>query len=68
MDPTWPRRKRWFEHVDLVRCEQEQHVGVICQTVHLVEQLEEERIVFPARELAVHGDQVDVFEHDRCWL
>ena len=62
VDPPGPGGQRRLQHVGTVGRQDEHHVGVVGQAVHLVEQLEEQRVL--AGVLApVLRDQVDVLDH-----
>nr|WP_254185476.1 hypothetical protein [Nocardioides panacis] len=63
VDAPGARGQGRLEQVGAVGGEQEDHVGVLGQPVHLVEQLEEQRVLagIPA---PVLRDQVDVLDHD----
>ena len=61
------RGQRRLQQVGPVRGQEEDHVGVLVQTVHLVEQREHQRGV-AAVMVALLRDQVDVLDHDHGGL
>jgi hypothetical protein len=68
IDPARTCSERRFEHVDLIGGQHEEHVGALGETVHLVEESEQQRVVLTAGELAVHCDEIDVSDDDRRGL
>lgn len=65
VDAAGPRCQGRLQNVGAVGGEQEQHVGIIGQPVHLVKQLEEQGVGAGVLAGALLGDQVHVFEDDR---
>ena len=62
VDPPGPGGERGLEQIRAVRGQHEQDVVVLVEAVHPVEQLEQDRV--RRLERAIHGDEVDVLEHD----
>ena len=66
IDTAGPRRQRWLEQVGAVSSQQEGHVAVAPETVHLVEQLKQQastRIV-----VAFLSDEIDILDdYDGGW-
>ena len=63
VDPAGPRGQRGLEQVGPVGGQHEDDVGVLGEAVHLVEQLEQQRVLAGVH-AAVLGDQVDVLDDD----
>src|ERR671919_469478 len=60
----WPRRQRGLEQVGAVRGHHEDHVGVLADSVHLVQEAEEQRRCAEAHRGPLLGDEIHVLEHD----
>ncbi|HEX2126195.1 MAG TPA: hypothetical protein VHF45_06520 [Thermoleophilaceae bacterium] len=63
VDAAGPRRERRLQDLGPVRSEHEDDVGVLVQPVHLVQQLEEDRVRL-LELVAVERDEVHVLQHD----
>jgi hypothetical protein len=62
VDPAGAGGQGRLQQLGAVAGEQEDHVGVVAEPVHLVEQLEQQRGAAGLLAVAVLGDQVDVLE------
>ena len=67
INPSRPGGQGLFQQVRAVGREQERHIGVRAESVHLVEQLEQHRLLAVVG-VAVLGDQVHVLDHDHRGL
>ena len=63
VDPARPRGEGRLEEVGTVGGQQEDDVGVLVESIHLVEQGEQQRRLAPVQ-AALLGDQVDVLDDD----
>src|SRR5437870_4352399 len=52
----------WLKDIRSVRGEQEQDIGIVCQSIHLVEQFEEQGITAGVLLCTFFRDQVNILE------